>query len=149
MADFVYFLSFCCPSNWSDKHGQEHFLYQGECRESCPAGHYSAKGHICLPCPDNCELCHNPRVCTRCTSGYFLVPTNHSCQKLECGQGKVVLTPLPNTRRWEEGLYPVCPRDLNYTNPVGTMVAAPPFPPHTSSSWVSLDSIQAQTQPVT
>ncbi|KAL6052988.1 hypothetical protein STEG23_023159, partial [Scotinomys teguina] len=77
----------CMPS-LDYKHGQEHFLYEGECRKSCPVGHYPAKGHACLPCPDNCELCHNPDVCTRCTSGYFIVPTNHTCQKLDCQQGE-------------------------------------------------------------
>lgn len=87
MAAFCIF-SFPCPSNWSDKHGRERFLYQGECRESCPVGHYPAKGRACLPCPDNCELCYNPHVCTRCMSGYFIVPTNHTCQKLECRQGE-------------------------------------------------------------
>lgn len=87
MAVFCIF-SFPRPSDWSDKHGQERFLYQGECRESCPVGHYPAKGHACMPCPDNCELCYNPHVCSRCMSGYFIVATNHTCQRLECGQGE-------------------------------------------------------------
>ncbi|KAM6183383.1 proprotein convertase subtilisin/kexin type 5 isoform 2-T2 [Erethizon dorsatum] len=78
-----------CTSCRADTHGRERFLYQGECRESCPAGHTPAKGHTCLPCPDSCELCHNPHICTRCASGYVLGPTNHTCQKLECGRGEV------------------------------------------------------------
>ncbi|XP_046958233.1 proprotein convertase subtilisin/kexin type 5 isoform X1 [Lynx rufus] len=78
-----------CTSCGVDKHGQERFLYQGECWESCPAGYYPAEGHTCLPCPDDCELCHNAHICVRCTGGYFLVPTNHTCQKLACGQGEV------------------------------------------------------------
>ncbi|XP_023578731.1 proprotein convertase subtilisin/kexin type 5 isoform X1 [Octodon degus] len=77
-----------CTSCRADKHGRERFLYQGECRERCPAGHTPAEGHTCLPCPDNCEVCHNPHLCTRCVSGYVLGPTNHTCQKLECGQGE-------------------------------------------------------------
>lgn len=85
--------SFSCLSNWSDKHGQEYFLYKGECLENCPVGHYPAKGHACLPCPDNCELCYNPHVCSRCMSGYVIVPTNHTCQKLECRQGEASLGP--------------------------------------------------------
>lgn len=92
LVNFVHFLSFSCPSVCSDKHGQERFLYQGECWESCPAGYYPAEGHTCLPCPDNCELCHNAHICVRCTGGYFLVPTNHTCQKLACGQGKSALS---------------------------------------------------------
>ncbi|XP_048188153.1 proprotein convertase subtilisin/kexin type 5 isoform X5 [Perognathus longimembris pacificus] len=78
-----------CTSCRADNHGQERLLYQGECRESCPLGHYPTKEHTCLPCPDNCELCQSPRVCTQCLSGYFILPTNHTCQKLECGQGEV------------------------------------------------------------
>ncbi|XP_045324484.1 proprotein convertase subtilisin/kexin type 5 isoform X1 [Leopardus geoffroyi] len=78
-----------CTSCGVDKHGQERFLYQGECWESCPAGYYPAEGHTCLPCPDNCELCHNAHICIQCTGGYFLEPTNHTCQKLACGQGEV------------------------------------------------------------
>ncbi|KAJ8782293.1 hypothetical protein J1605_010272 [Eschrichtius robustus] len=72
-----------------DKHGREWFLYWGECRESCPTGHYPDEDHTCRPCPDNCELCHSSHVCTRCRRGYFLVPSNRTCRKLECGQGEV------------------------------------------------------------
>ncbi|KAL4689471.1 hypothetical protein H8959_012262, partial [Pygathrix nigripes] len=78
-----------CTSCEADNYGREYFLYQGECRDSCPEGHYATEGNICLPCPDNCELCHSMHVCTRCTRGYFIAPTNHTCQKLECGQGEV------------------------------------------------------------
>ncbi|XP_078211541.1 uncharacterized protein LOC144580172 isoform X2 [Callithrix jacchus] len=46
-------------------------------------------GNTCLPCPDKCELCHSVHVCTRCTRVYFIAPTNHTCQKLECGRGEV------------------------------------------------------------
>ncbi|XP_077615494.1 proprotein convertase subtilisin/kexin type 5 isoform X1 [Crocuta crocuta] len=78
-----------CTSCGADKHGRDRFLYLGECWESCPAGHYPAEGHACRPCPDHCELCHDAHICTRCVGGYFLVPTNHTCQKLVCGQGEV------------------------------------------------------------
>lgn len=102
MADFAHFLSFCCPSNRSDKQGRERFLHQGECLESCPAGHAPAQGHTCLPCPDNCELCHHPHICTRCVSGYVLGPTNSTCEKLECGQGETALG-SPRTCGWGRG----------------------------------------------
>lgn len=78
-----------CTSCGVDKHGQERFLYWGECRERCPRGHYADEGHTCQPCPDNCELCHSPHFCIRCVHGYFMVPANHTCQKLECRQGEV------------------------------------------------------------
>lgn len=105
MDNCAHFPSFGCLSTCSDKHGRARFLYQGECRESCPGGHYPAAGHACLPCPDNCELCHSANVCARCVAGYFAVPTNYTCQKLECGPGEAARGPLPRTRRWQEGLH--------------------------------------------
>ncbi|KAG8519836.1 Proprotein convertase subtilisin/kexin type 5 [Galemys pyrenaicus] len=75
-----------CTSCGVDKYGLERFLYQGECLESCPRGHYPAQGHTCLPCPDYCELCHSTHICMQCVDGYFIVPSNHTCHKLECGQ---------------------------------------------------------------
>ncbi|XP_004591833.2 proprotein convertase subtilisin/kexin type 5 isoform X2 [Ochotona princeps] len=78
-----------CTSCGVDQHGQERFLYQGECLKTCPSGYYTAEDHTCLPCPDNCEICHNLQICMRCVRGYFLVPTNNTCQKLDCGQGEV------------------------------------------------------------
>uniref|UniRef100_A0A8C2YIS2 Proprotein convertase subtilisin/kexin type 5 n=1 Tax=Chinchilla lanigera TaxID=34839 RepID=A0A8C2YIS2_CHILA len=92
-----------CTSCRADKHGRERFLYQGECRENCPAGHTPAEGHACLPCPDNCELCHNPHICTRCMSGFILGPTNHTCQKLECGRGEVQDSDYEECLPCEEG----------------------------------------------
>ncbi|KAM9206534.1 proprotein convertase subtilisin/kexin type 5-like [Dugong dugon] len=70
-----------------DKLRRQRVLFQGECREHCPVGHYPAPQHTCLPCPDHCALCQGPHVCKRCADGYFLLPTNHTCRKLECAQG--------------------------------------------------------------
>lgn len=78
-----------CTACGIGKHGQEHFLDQGKCRDRCPAGHFPGEGHICLPCPENCELCQSIKSCTQCRSGYFIEPTNHTCQKSECGKGEV------------------------------------------------------------
>ncbi|XP_004862586.1 proprotein convertase subtilisin/kexin type 5 isoform X3 [Heterocephalus glaber] len=94
---------FNCTSCRPDKHGRESFLYRGECRESCPAGLAPAEGRTCLPCPGNCELCHNPHICIRCASGYVLGPTNHTCQKLECGQGEVQDSDYEECLPCEEG----------------------------------------------
>lgn len=85
---YIFLLLILLISICLDKHGRERFLYWGECRENCPTGHYPDEGHTCRPCPDNCELCHSSHVCTRCGRGYFLVPSNRTCRKLECGQGK-------------------------------------------------------------
>ncbi|XP_069891868.1 proprotein convertase subtilisin/kexin type 5 isoform X2 [Dipodomys merriami] len=92
-----------CTSCRADEDGQERLLYKGECRESCPVGHYPTKEHTCLPCPDNCELCQSPQVCTRCLSGYLLLPTNHTCQRLECGQGEVQDSDYEECLPCEEG----------------------------------------------
>ncbi|XP_060056766.1 proprotein convertase subtilisin/kexin type 5-like [Erinaceus europaeus] len=92
-----------CTSCGTDKYGQERFLYQGECRERCPAGLYPAWGHTCLPCSDNCEICHSTDLCIRCRSGYFIVPTNHTCQKLECGQGEIQSPDYEGCVSCEEG----------------------------------------------
>ncbi|XP_055469807.1 proprotein convertase subtilisin/kexin type 5 isoform X3 [Psammomys obesus] len=92
------------PSNCTSyKHGRERFLYQGECWENCPVGHYPAEGRACLPCPDNCELCSNPHVCTRCRSSYFITPADHTCRKLECGQGEFQDSEYEECMPCEEG----------------------------------------------
>ncbi|XP_042636544.1 proprotein convertase subtilisin/kexin type 5 [Orycteropus afer afer] len=78
-----------CTSCGVDKLGRERVLFQGECLEHCPGGHYPAPEHACLPCPDHCAFCQGPHICTQCADSYFLVPANHTCQKLECGQGEV------------------------------------------------------------
>ncbi|KAB0368883.1 hypothetical protein FD755_019917 [Muntiacus reevesi] len=93
-----------CTSCGVDKRGRERFLYWGECRESCPPGYYPDEGHICQPCPDNCELCHSTHVCTRCVRGYFMMPSNHSCQRLECGPETVSYLP-----RFKHHCYKTCP----------------------------------------
>ena len=52
IANFVHFPSFHFAPFSLDKHGQERFLYWGECRESCPPGYYPEEGHTCQPCPE-------------------------------------------------------------------------------------------------
>lgn len=119
MVNCVHFPFCCCCCSFSlssDMQGQERFLFWGECRESCPAGHHPAEGQVCLPCPDNCELCHSADICTRCTNGYFMASTNHTCQKLECGPGKAALGPLPCPRRWQEKLYPYVSHTLELSS---------------------------------
>lgn len=109
IANFVHFPSFHFAPFSLDKRGRERFLYRGECRESCPPGYYPDEDHICQPCPDNCELCHSTHVCTRCVRGYYMMPSNHSCQKSECGQGKAALEPLQT-----KGAVPWVPQRLEH-----------------------------------
>lgn len=134
---FISHISICL-----DKHGQERFLYWGECRERCPRGHYADEGHTCQPCPDNCELCHSPHFCIRCVHGYFMVPANHTCQKLECRQGKTALGLLQTG----EAVFRMAQRQTllpcvklrpgmtlsDSTCQVGTVIGALSLPLHTS-----------------
>ncbi|XP_050185248.1 proprotein convertase subtilisin/kexin type 5 isoform X1 [Myiozetetes cayanensis] len=75
-----------CTSCGTDRRGTERFLYRGECRESCPPGHYHAE-HTCMPCSGHCEVCLNSSHCKRCFRGYYL--TQNMCQKHSCREGEV------------------------------------------------------------
>ncbi|XP_017941456.2 proprotein convertase subtilisin/kexin type 5 isoform X4 [Manacus vitellinus] len=75
-----------CTSCGTDRRGTERFLYRGECRESCPPGHYHAD-HTCMPCSGHCEVCLNSHHCKRCFRGYYL--TENMCQKHSCKEGEV------------------------------------------------------------
>nr|XP_033782752.1 proprotein convertase subtilisin/kexin type 5 isoform X1 [Geotrypetes seraphini] len=77
-----------CTACGTGKNGSKRFLFNGECRQSCPKGHYSSSGkNACLPCLQNCEVCSGPTECARCVEGYY--PASGSCQKLHCGEGEV------------------------------------------------------------
>uniref|UniRef100_A0A670J7E8 SPC3 n=1 Tax=Podarcis muralis TaxID=64176 RepID=A0A670J7E8_PODMU len=76
-----------CSACGKDKKGNTHFLYLGECRESCPLGHYSSEEeNTCRPCFEHCEVCPDQTMCERCFDGYYLA--DNSCQKHKCRKGK-------------------------------------------------------------
>ncbi|XP_074022904.1 proprotein convertase subtilisin/kexin type 5 isoform X1 [Numenius arquata] len=75
-----------CTTCGTDRRGIERFLYHGECRESCPPGHYHSE-HTCVTCSSNCEVCLNSSHCKRCFRGYYL--TQNICQKHSCREGEV------------------------------------------------------------
>ncbi|NWR75520.1 PCSK5 convertase, partial [Centropus unirufus] len=75
-----------CITCGIDRRGMERFLYHGECRESCPPGHYHSE-HTCVACSSHCEVCLNSSHCKRCFRGYYL--TQNTCQKLNCREGEV------------------------------------------------------------
>ncbi|XP_075595358.1 proprotein convertase subtilisin/kexin type 5 isoform X2 [Balearica regulorum gibbericeps] len=75
-----------CTTCGTDRRGIERFLYHGECRASCPPGHYHAE-HTCVACSGHCEVCLNSSHCKRCFRGYYL--TQNICQKHSCREGEV------------------------------------------------------------
>ncbi|XP_038025774.1 proprotein convertase subtilisin/kexin type 5 isoform X1 [Anas platyrhynchos] len=75
-----------CTACGTDRRGMERFLYQGECKESCPPGHYHSK-NTCVPCSGHCEVCLDSRRCKKCFRGYYL--TQNVCQKHSCRKGEV------------------------------------------------------------
>ncbi|XP_075416639.1 proprotein convertase subtilisin/kexin type 5 isoform X2 [Tenrec ecaudatus] len=78
-----------CTSCGVDNFGQDRVLYQGECREQCPEGHFPSPEQACLPCPAHCAHCQDTLICLQCSGGYFLEPKNHTCQRFKCRQGEV------------------------------------------------------------
>ncbi|XP_077200877.1 proprotein convertase subtilisin/kexin type 5 isoform X2 [Paroedura picta] len=76
-----------CTACETDKKGNSRFLYLGECRVSCPLGHYNSEDNICEPCFENCEMCLHQTECKRCFEGYYLA--DNSCQKHVCRKGEM------------------------------------------------------------
>ncbi|XP_019410471.1 PREDICTED: proprotein convertase subtilisin/kexin type 5 isoform X4 [Crocodylus porosus] len=76
-----------CTVCGTDKRGTKRFLYIGECRESCPPGHYHSEDNTCIPCSEQCEVCLDSTHCKRCFKGYYL--DKNKCQKHECREGEV------------------------------------------------------------
>ncbi|XP_050768974.1 proprotein convertase subtilisin/kexin type 5 isoform X1 [Gymnogyps californianus] len=75
-----------CTTCGTDRRGMERFLYHGECRESCPPGHYHSE-HICVACSGHCEVCLNSSHCKRCFRGYYVA--QNICRKHSCREGEV------------------------------------------------------------
>ncbi|KFV18851.1 Proprotein convertase subtilisin/kexin type 5, partial [Tauraco erythrolophus] len=75
-----------CTACGTDRRGIDRFLYHGECRESCPPGHYHSE-HTCVACSGHCEVCLNSSHCKRCFRGYYL--SQNACEKHSCRDGEV------------------------------------------------------------
>ncbi|XP_060618166.2 proprotein convertase subtilisin/kexin type 5 isoform X2 [Anolis sagrei] len=76
-----------CTACGKDEQGNTLFLYLGECKESCPEGHYpSEKDRTCIPCFEHCEVCLDQTECERCFEGYYLL--DNTCQKDNCSKGE-------------------------------------------------------------
>ncbi|XP_063311099.1 proprotein convertase subtilisin/kexin type 5 isoform X1 [Pelobates fuscus] len=97
-----------CTSCTNDENGRMRFLYNGECRYTCPKG-YRAADNTCVHCPENCELCSSDYGCTKCFRGFYLDDDN--CQKLECAEGEVMDPDTDKCMSCEEGCRECQPYD--------------------------------------
>lgn len=70
-----------------DKFGVERYLFEEECRVSCPRGYFHSLKGTCDPCPSNCTVCTSTGHCLYCTPSYY--PKDGMCAKLECGVGQL------------------------------------------------------------
>ncbi|KAL6456780.1 hypothetical protein MHYP_G00353240 [Metynnis hypsauchen] len=76
-----------CTSCNKDRFGVERYLFDHECRDSCPEGHYPSSKNICESCPPHCLVCSSGSHCLQCAAQFY--SKDGTCVKLECGLGKV------------------------------------------------------------
>uniref|UniRef100_A0A8C1PM43 Proprotein convertase subtilisin/kexin type 5b n=1 Tax=Cyprinus carpio TaxID=7962 RepID=A0A8C1PM43_CYPCA len=76
-----------CTRCSKDRFGVERYLFEGECRETCPEGYSHSSEGTCDPCPPNCTVCTSTGHCLHCTPSYY--PKDGTCAKLECGLGQL------------------------------------------------------------
>ncbi|RXN20211.1 pro convertase subtilisin kexin type 5 isoform X1 [Labeo rohita] len=99
----------CCSK---DRFGVERYLFEGECRESCPEGYsHSSKG-TCDPCPLNCTVCTSTGHCLHCTPFYY--PKDGTCSKLKCGlvNPEHCMACLPDYYRLKSSCHKICPERM-------------------------------------
>uniref|UniRef100_A0A8C1W9D5 Proprotein convertase subtilisin/kexin type 5b n=1 Tax=Cyprinus carpio TaxID=7962 RepID=A0A8C1W9D5_CYPCA len=110
-----------CTRCSKDRFGVERYLFEGQCRESCPKGYsHSSKG-TCDPCPPNCTICTSSGHCLHCTPSYY--PKDGTCAKLECGVGEVVDFDHEDCVPCEEGCHMFFP----LVNPEHCMTCSPDY----------------------
>uniref|UniRef100_A0AAR2IXQ3 P/Homo B domain-containing protein n=1 Tax=Pygocentrus nattereri TaxID=42514 RepID=A0AAR2IXQ3_PYGNA len=76
-----------CTSCNKDRFGVERYLFDHECRDSCPEGHYPSSKNICESCPPHCSVCSSGSLCLHCAAHFY--SKDGTCVKLECGVGEV------------------------------------------------------------
>uniref|UniRef100_A0A8C6U283 Proprotein convertase subtilisin/kexin type 5b n=1 Tax=Neogobius melanostomus TaxID=47308 RepID=A0A8C6U283_9GOBI len=79
-----------CTSCGTDVHGVARYLFEGECRQSCPEGHFHSAWSRCEPCPDDCLTCSSALHCVHCGPRYRL--RAGQCVPLQCSDGEVADT---------------------------------------------------------
>ncbi|KAI4878135.1 hypothetical protein NFI96_007718 [Prochilodus magdalenae] len=76
-----------CTSCNKDRFEVERYLFDHECRLSCPEGHFHSSEYTCEPCPPNCSVCSSSSHCLHCAASYY--SKDGTCVKLDCVPGKV------------------------------------------------------------
>ncbi|KAL2092601.1 hypothetical protein ACEWY4_012399 [Coilia grayii] len=79
-----------CTSCLKDASGTNRYLVEGQCRYSCPEGHFPyhwPTHNDCRACPRNCHVCASAETCMHCSPGYY--PKDGQCLPLSCGEGEV------------------------------------------------------------
>uniref|UniRef100_A0A3B4AJU9 P/Homo B domain-containing protein n=1 Tax=Periophthalmus magnuspinnatus TaxID=409849 RepID=A0A3B4AJU9_9GOBI len=79
-----------CTSCDKDVHGVARFLFEGQCRLSCPEGHFHSVQSRCEQCPDHCSSCSSSLLCQHCEAGYRL--KGALCVPLQCAKGQSTRT---------------------------------------------------------
>ncbi|MBN3318924.1 PCSK5 convertase, partial [Atractosteus spatula] len=90
-----------CTSCDTDKHRNDRYYFQGECKESCPEHYYHSIEQTCEPCPANCKVCTRADRCLKCDSGFRHI--DGKCEKQECGEGEVEDPDYESCETCEEG----------------------------------------------
>ncbi|MBN3294444.1 PCSK5 convertase, partial [Polypterus senegalus] len=86
---------FECTRCGIDENGQERFLHRDRCRLHCPRGFYSDRDTFtCKTCMQNCDLCIDVDICTKCKGNYRL--KDGSCQTRECDEDGICVDQCPN-----------------------------------------------------
>jgi len=66
-----------------------YYLFNNECRSSCPEATFATNKMTCDPCPiSNCLECRSGNTCTKCNTNYVL--ENNTCRLPPCSEGWVV-----------------------------------------------------------
>jgi hypothetical protein len=66
-----------------------YFLYNNECRSTCPEGTFATEKMTCEPCPmSSCSKCDGGKTCSSCIANYVL--ENNKCKLPPCSDGWVL-----------------------------------------------------------
>ncbi|KAM3611892.1 uncharacterized protein V6R79_025475 [Siganus canaliculatus] len=76
-----------CTSCDRDKFGVARYLYQGQCRDTCPEAFYHSAWRRCESCPQDCLVCSASNHCLHCSPGHML--RNGKCVPLQCSEDEV------------------------------------------------------------
>ncbi|TRY60185.1 hypothetical protein DNTS_003795 [Danionella cerebrum] len=90
-----------CTSCSQDHFGVERFLFERQCRESCPEGFSHSSRGTCDACPPNCTVCTSSGHCVHCAPSFY--SKDGLCTRLECGVGAEVDPDLEDCVTCEEG----------------------------------------------